>query len=277
MSITSQYYSVLNSIINYGVIEKNERTGHEIAIAPSPISFTIDLSEGLLPLVGNRTIYPKVAAAEVAWQLLGTKDPSFIMRHAPKVWSDFIEDDEIKNAYGYRWCNHFGRNQILEALNTLKEDPSSRQVYISTWDPAIDGLGEKKLKPKNIPCIVGFTLNIIGGKLNMTVSMRSSDAYVGLPYDVLTYALMVDAFAASLGLKRGYMSFMLAHAHIYDTHLELAKQELANSRHWANNIQTIEMPGYSIEQIADWPLTYVDYFKKIKINNFNGTKPRVVV
>lgn len=290
---STQYFRILHNVTNNGVKDLNTRTNNYVYTHECPVFINLDLSDGLVPMPGNRTVWPRVAASEVAWQFQGTKDPELIMKHAPKIWGDFIEDGELKAAYGHRWYNQFGRNQIHLAIDALKKDKTNRQIYVSTWDPSADGLGQPN-QPKNIPCIVGFTLNVIDNKLNMAVNMRSSDVYVGLPYDIMTYALMLDALAASIGVERGYMSFMLANAHLYQSHLDDAINDVnaayEKSLHEAyedstigalmvvaNNVQEVKMPGMTVEEIEQDPEAYIQYFKNIKIKNFNHTKPKVVV
>lgn len=275
-NMTLGYMNILTEIIDNGVESTNMRTGSKVLTAPYPLFLRVDLRDGNVPLAGNRTIYPRVAAAEVAWQFQGTKDPTFIMKHAPKIWGNFIEEGELKTAYGHRWYNEFGRNQISLGLDALAKDSSNRQVYISTWDASCDGLGEPN-QPANIPCIVGFGLTIVGGHLNMAVNMRSSDAYVGLPYDVATYSLMLDTFSATLGIKPGYLTFQLANCHLYGSHWDDATAELDTFIDWLENVQTVKMPHWTLQQVEDNPDSYVEYFKGIKIKNFNHTKPEVIV
>lgn len=271
------YHTLMRHVLSRGHSQTNMRTNTSVRTLPYPAHILLDLSAGYLPLAGNRTIYPKVAAAELAWQLQGTKDPDFIMKHAPKVWGKFIEDGVIENAYGHRWMQHFGRDQISDAISLLATDPSSRQAHISTWDSARDGSNKPDYCHKNVPCITDLTINIINNKLNIAVNMRSSDVYVGLPYDLLAYALLLDAFATSLNCDRGYLSFHLANAHIYGPQLPLADKETNQIvKTWEGNVQQVKMPGLAIEEIVANPEGYVDYFKTIKMANFNSTAPDVV-
>ena len=234
-SFHEAYRGLLSELMNHGVTEVNERTKTEIKMLQGAHSFKLDLSDGRLPVAGNRRYYPHVAAAETAWQFMGTKDPKFILGKAPKLWSKFLEtetarfggrdaddDDEVverqvlKTAYGYRWRHAFGRDQLELAVQELKTNPTNRQLFISAWDPRSDGLGGPQ--PKNIPCPVGFTVSRFGNDLHMAVFIRSSDVFVGLPYDVMGYALTADAIAVTVGLRPKSLHFTLAHAHLYKPH-----------------------------------------------------------
>lgn len=269
-------YLLYRTIGSSAIEETNARTKSAIRVLPEAYSFQVSLANGRLPVPGNRRYSPHIAAAETAWQLMGTRDPQFISSHAPKLWNKFIEDGELKSSYGWRWREAFGRDQLRDAIETLKTDPTSRQVYIASWDPRLDGLGSVG-GPKNIPCPVGFTLNIIGGKLNMSVHVRSSDIFLGLPYDVMSYALTMDVIAATLGVPLGAMHFTLAHAHLYETHRRAAMaciEGLGNLRYrerqgleeastnWLTKCSP-NLPGWGIDQVLAAPDAYVATVKTL--------------
>lgn len=268
------YKNILANIYYKGYNDFNKRTRSLIKIAAEPIFFNLDLSNNILPIAGNRTIWPHIAAAEVAWQTQGTKNPKFILKYAPKLWCKFIEDGELKSAYGYRWHKNFNRDQINLAIQALKNDKTTRQVYISNWDPSSDGLGEPN-QPKNIPCPLGFTLNIIDNKLNMSVMLRSSDVYVGLPYDVLAYSLTLDLIAKSLNISKGNISFTLAHAHIYQPHFKAVEENIKGTQTKWKNIN-IEFKQATYTQVQIYPDFFVKVYKEEKIENFWDPKPEII-
>lgn len=229
-TFSAAYKHLLHELYMRGIRETNARTGVGIRMVPGGWSFKLDLSNGRLPVPGNRAYFPHVAAAEAAWQTLGTQDPAFILKQAPKLWSKFVEDGKLVTAYGYRWRKHFGRDQMALAIEALKTDPTNRQLYIQAWDPAADGLGQPG-QPKNIPCPIGFSLTRTDNRLHMSVFIRSSDVFVGLPYDVMGYALTLDMVAAEVGLTPGTMHFTLAHPHVYDPHSDALEASLAHGQH----------------------------------------------
>lgn len=203
--------------------EENKRTGSQVRTISGGVSFHLDLSDYNVPTPGIRRVWPKSAAAELAWYLMGTRNSRFIRLHT-KMWDQFLEEDRetIKNAYGYRWRYHFGRDQIKEAIELLRIDPSSRQAVISAWDPSHDGLlttGEK-----NVPCPTQFTFNIVRRTLHSSVFLRSSDVFVGLPYDVMGHAMLSAAMAKELSVDLGTLHVTLAHAHLYEVHAEVARE-----------------------------------------------------
>ena len=257
-NVNADYRDLLLELLFDGVTETNARTGVEIKALAGTRTLTFDLVSQTVPIPANRRYFPRVAAAELAWQLQGTKDPSFIMQYAPKMWEKFVEGGEIKAAYGYRWLKHFGRDQIAMAIKALTNDPSNRQVFVSAWDPMTDGLGQPG--PKNIPCPVGFTLSILGNRLNCSVFVRSSDVFVGLPYDIMCYALLVDAMALPLGVMPGKLSMSLAHAHLYKPHWEAA--DLCAQEKWPA-IEPCALPVWSVERIQAEPDRYVQVVSQL--------------
>lgn len=265
------YEDLLMDLYHEGCEEVNHRTGVNITMLRGGHSFKVELDR--LPVPGNRRYWPRAAAAETAWQFMGTKDPTFILKHAPKMWSKFVEDGELKTAYGHRWREHFGRDQLDLAMGELMNNPTNRQLYLSAWDPATDGLGAPSL-PKNIPCPVGFSLNSVGTKLHCSMFLRSSDVFMGLPYDVMGYALTVDAIAASCGLRPGTLHVTMAHPHYYEPHKKYVHDCLHNGRHktWTTGVEP-QLPAWTVDEILRDPEFYVNYVgrlaSRVNRNNWN--------
>ncbi len=245
-------YRALLTWLLHSPEQANARTGHKVRVGRGGTSFRLDLSDGILPTPGVRKVFPKSAAAEVAWYLLGSQDVSFIKKYAP-MWDKFVEADgkTVAAAYGYRWGSHFGRDQLADAIATLRADPSDRRCYISAWDPSQDGLGMQN--QKNVPCPLGFTLSVQDGQLHSTLTLRSSDVFVGLPYDVMGHALLMDAIATSMSLTPGIAQFSLAHAHLYDAHYEMAQECLLQQ----TVSPAILLPGLRCSEIYLDPEAYV--------------------
>lgn len=277
MTFASTYSILLQKVFTQGVFEFNSRTSTKIKVHPGGYSFLIDLSEGFLPLITLRKTFPKSAAAEVAWFLSGSQDVSWLKKYAP-LWNDFTEEGttQVLNSYGHRWRVHFGRDQIQEALTLLQEDPSSRQVCVSAWDPRIDGL--KGPKVKNIPCPTHFTFSILNRTLHSSLFLRSSDIFVGLPYDVMGHALLMDAFVWELGgLSLGTLHVTLAHAHLYEAHWEMT--EAALFKNFSGTL-AIPFPKFGVTKILQNPDYYVQCIKesceKVSWPELN-LKPKIIL
>lgn len=254
--------------------EVNERTGASISALRSPAHFNLELSDRMLPLCGVRRMFPKTAAAEVAWFLLGTKDASFIREYAP-IWDKFLEEDgTVAGAYGHRWREHFGRDQVTDAIKALRFNHTDRRTVVMAWDPGADGLGRPS---KNVPCPLGFTLSIADGRLNSSLLIRSSDVFVGLPYDVMGHALLMAAIAESVGnTELGTMGVTLAHPHLYHVHGQMAVDALGTDP----VPSSIAMPRWSVEAIEDDPHGYVKsvaLLSRFIVHPEFHCKPEVVV
>ncbi len=252
------YRGVLYSTMGMGVQELNERTQTKVAIMPGGIAFTLDLSDGKVPTPGCRRVFPKTAATEIAWFLSGSQDVTFLRAHNVKIWNPFVEEDTniVDAAYGYRWRQHFGRDQIGLAVEALKANPSDRRVKISAWDPARDGLG---VPSKNVPCPCDFTFNIVSGKLHSTVLLRSSDIFVGLPYDVMGHALLTTLVANSIGCEVGTLQMCLAHAHLYECHFEMALECLKQDH--TDDQVALPAADWTIDRVTKQPDSFVELYK----------------
>lgn len=212
---------MLSQIMTSGVREVNSRTGHETAALPG-LSFSIDIEKEGFPLLSLRKIPTKIFIAEQVWFISGARKPEIFLRNFTKIWDDFTNPgDVVTVAYGYRWRRHFGRDQLGMLVGLLQKDPSSRHGVVVTWDPTSDGLGG--VGKGNVPCPYSFTVNIIGGRLNMMNVVRSNDMILGFPHDVAGFALLQLILAQKLGVKPGVYTHTIANAHVYDIHYEAAQ------------------------------------------------------
>lgn len=204
-----------------GIREVNQRTGHETAAVPG-ISFSLDLESEGFPLLTLRKIPTKIFIAEQIWFVSGARKPDDFLRNFTHIWDDFTNPgDVVTVAYGYRWRKHFGRDQLQKLVELLQRDPSSRHGVVVTWDPAHDGLGG--VGKGNVPCPYTFTVNIIGGRLNMMNVVRSNDMILGFPHDVAGFALLQTMLAQKIGVRPGVYSHIIANAHVYDIHYPAAQ------------------------------------------------------
>jgi thymidylate synthase len=217
------YQGLLRQIVESGVREKNERTGHEVTAVPG-LHFSHDIERDGFPLLTLRKIPVKMFVAEQIWFVAGVRKPADFLRDFTKIWDSFTNPaDVVTVAYGYRWRKHFGRDQLKLLIDLLKRDPSSRHGVVVTWDPGSDGLGGTQRK--NVPCPYSFTVNIIGGRLHFHNIVRSNDMVLGFPSDVAGFALLQLILAQKLGVKPGVYSHSISNAHIYDNQYD-AVQEL---------------------------------------------------
>ncbi len=225
------YKNLIKKIMEKGVEELNERTGHKTKALPG-LTFQVDLEKDGFPILTLRKNPIRSPIAEQVWFIIGDKDTKFLRKYT-KMWDAFIEEDgTISSAYGYRWRHHFGRDQLEELVQLLQKDSSSRHGVVITWDPADDGLlGTKK---KNVPCPFAFTVNIIGGRLNLHNVIRSNDMMLGCPFDTFGFALLAMTLAQKLGVKPGIYTHTISNAHIYDNHYVGANELIKRNNNHPN-------------------------------------------
>ncbi|MFZ2555853.1 MAG: thymidylate synthase [Minisyncoccia bacterium] len=220
----AHYQAMLQRIVKEGVREVNARTKHEVKAIPG-MHFSIDLEKEGFPLLTLRKIPVKMFIAEQIWFVSGARKPADFLRDYTKIWDIFTNPaDVVTVAYGYRWRKHFGRDQLGLLMKHLKAEPTSRHGVVITWDPAGDGLGVTNRK--NVPCPYSFTVNIIGGRLNLHNIVRSNDMVLGFPSDVAGFALLMLMLAQKLGVKPGIYSHSISNAHIYDNQYAAVKEML---------------------------------------------------
>lgn len=243
------YQDLLKQIMQKGIAEKNERTGHETKALPG-LTFSIDIEKDGFPVLTLREIPIKLFVAEQVWFISGARKPSDFLRSFTKIWDIFTNPgDVVTVAYGYRWRKHFGRDQLKALVNHLKKEPSSRHGVVITWDPASDGLGG--VSKKNVPCPFTFTVNIIGGKLNLHNVVRSNDMILGFPHDVAGFALLQCILAQELGVKPGVYTHTISNAHVYDIHYPAAKEIIGRKSSHKKIVLDLPKKSYSRSEKKD--------------------------
>lgn len=251
-SFDEQYKNLIKDIMENGVEELNERTGSMCKVIPGML-LKVNLKEEF-PLLSLRPIPIKMFVSETIFYLMGTKDPKWLQKYT-HIWDKFLDkNNEITTCYGYRYRHAFGRDQIDELITLLKKDTSSRQTVISIWDPRIDGLCGPSVP--NIPCPISIIVQIIDKKLNMSVTIRSQDSYLGLPSDVAGFSLLNLILAKELNVEPGIYSHFIANAHIYSNQYENINLLLER-----NSIQKpiiINIPNNSLERAKNGDDTLVN-------------------
>jgi thymidylate synthase len=248
------YRSLLKDIMDNGRKEVNSRTKHETSALPG-MTFSIDIEKDGFPLLNLRKIPIKLFVAEQIWFISGARKPEIFLRKFTKIWDDFTNPgDVVTVAYGYRWRKHFGRDQLKLLIDLLANDPSSRQGVVVTWDPSSDGLGG--VSKSNVPCPYTFTVNIIGGRLNLLNVVRSNDMILGFPHDVAGFALLQCILAQKLGVKPGIYTHVIANAHIYDIHYDSAKKMIGKKSNGRKI--SIELPKDTFEKAEKTDLKLVE-------------------
>ena len=231
-----QYITNLRNILNNGAEDLNTRTGKITRRLPAT-AITVDL-EKELPILLSKKVNWKVAVDEVFW--IFQKQSNNVNDLNSRIWDSWADEEgSIGTTYGYqvgrvvhakrgKYLGYF-TSQVHYVLETLAEDPSSRQAVIDMWDPW--DLAEMALPP----CVYSSVWSIIEGRLNCMVVQRSCDYPVGVPFDTFEYAVLTHLFARHLGVRPGILTHAMADSHIYVDQLVGVKTQIARfDADWAD-------------------------------------------
>jgi thymidylate synthase len=252
------YRDILHNIMKNGIEETSLRQGVKTKALPG-IHFQVDIEKDGFPVLTLRKVPIQMFVAEQVWFLSGARKPEVFLRQFTKIWDGFTNpNDVVTVAYGYRWRRHFGRDQIDLLIKLLQKEPSSRHGVVMMWDPREDGLS--LFKKANVPCPFTFVVNIIGGRLNMHLMVRSNDMYLGFPTDVAGFALLQCILAQKLKVRPGMYSHSISNAHIYENQYAAVKEVLKRK----NNHKKIELklPKNSFERAEKKDVSLVEEITK---------------
>lgn len=218
-----QYLDLLKLTLNEGV-EKTDRTGTgTISIFGHQSRY--NLAEGF-PLLTTKKLHLKSIIYELLWFLAGDTNVKYLQDHGVRIWNEWADENgNLGPIYGYQWRSwpdykggHI--DQIKETINTLKNNPDSRRIIVSAWNVA--DIPNMKLPP----CHAFFQFYVANGKLSLQLYQRSADIFLGVPFNIASYALLLRMMAQVTGLQEGEFVHTLGDAHIYTNHLEQVKLQL---------------------------------------------------
>lgn len=219
-----QYLDLLQTILKHGTV-KTDRTGTgTISIFGYQMRFNLD--DGF-PLLTTKKLHLKSIIHELLWFLQGDTNVKYLQDNGVRIWNEWADENgDLGHIYGYqwrKWPDYKGGyiDQIAEAINTIKHNPDSRRIIVSAWNVA--DLPEMKLPP----CHAFFQYYVADGRLSLQLYQRSADCFLGVPFNIASYALLLMMTAQVTGLKAGDFVHTLGDAHIYSNHLEQVKEQLA--------------------------------------------------
>ena len=218
-----QYQDLLRHILNKGVV-KSDRTGTG-TISTFGYQMRFDLSEGF-PLVTTKKVHLKSIIYELLWFLAGDTNVKYLQENGVRIWNEWADKDgSLGHIYGFQWRSwpdYKGGNidQIAEAVRTIKTNPDSRRIIVSAWNVAdIDNMNLP-------PCHCFFQFYVSEGKLSLQLYQRSADCFLGVPFNIASYALLTMMMAQVCDLKPGDFIHTLGDAHIYLNHLTQVEEQL---------------------------------------------------
>ena len=221
-----QYSSLLQHILDTGT-EKSDRTGTG-TISTFGYQMRFDLSKGF-PLVTTKKVHLKSIIYELLWFIKGDTNVKYLQDHGVKIWDEWArEDGSLGPVYGKQWRSWQGADgqvydQLQDVIHQLKTNPDSRRIIISAWNVA--DLKEMAL----MPCHNMFQFYVANGKLSCQLYQRSADVFLGVPFNIASYALFTMMLAQVCGLEVGEFIHTFGDVHIYSNHLAQVKLQLSRT------------------------------------------------
>lgn len=221
-----QYHDLLNHVLAHGHV-KTDRTGTGTT-SVFGYQMRFNLAEGF-PLLTTKKVHLKSIIHELLWFLQGSTNIAYLKEHGVKIWDEWADEQgNLGPVYGYQWRNwpkpdgtHI--DQITQVVNQIKNTPDSRRLIVSAWNVA--DVERMKLPP----CHTFFQFYVADGKLSCQLYQRSADIFLGVPFNIASYALLTMMVAQVCELQLGDFVHTLGDAHIYSNHMEQVKEQLSRT------------------------------------------------
>ena len=218
-----QYLDLLSHVMDNGV-DRMDRTGTGTR-GVFGYQMRFDLSEGF-PMVTTKKLHKKSIVHELIWFLAGDTNIKYLQENKVRIWDEWADENgDLGPVYGKQWRRWEGPNgavidQVDKLIEAIKTNPYSRRHIVSAWNPA--DVDEMALPP----CHCLFQFHVANGKLSCQLYQRSADIFLGVPFNIASYALLTHMVAQVCGLKAGDFVHTFGDAHIYSNHFEQVKEQL---------------------------------------------------
>ena len=231
-----QYLDLMSHVRENG-IQKGDRTGTG-TLSVFGYQMRFDLSEGF-PLVTTKKCHLKSIIHELLWFLKGETNTQYLSENGVKIWDAWADDGgNLGPVYGYQWRNwpspdNTHIDQIKDIIQLIKTNPNSRRIIVSAWNVA--DLPDESISPQEnvklgkmalAPCHAFFQFYVADGKLSCQLYQRSADIFLGVPFNIASYALLTMIMAQVTGLEVGDFIHTLGDAHLYNNHLQQVEEQL---------------------------------------------------
>ena len=231
-----QYHDLLNHVLKNGV-QKGDRTGTG-TLSVFGYQMRFNLSEGF-PMVTTKKLHLKSIVYELLWFLKGDTNIGYLQENGVRIWNEWADSNgDLGPVYGKQWRNWNGEeiDQIKEVIQSIKENPNSRRMIVSAWNPCVlpdpkTSFEENVAKGKAAlpPCHAFFQFYVAEGKLSCQLYQRSADIFLGVPFNIASYALLTMMMAQVCGLEAGDFIHTFGDAHIYNNHMEQIELQLSRT------------------------------------------------
>jgi len=261
-NIENEYKKLMETILYKG-LDKADRTGTG---TKSIFGTTIrhDMSMGFPLLTGKRVSF-KAAKTELLWILQGRTDLKYLEENGVKYWRPDYErsgrtDETLGPVYGKQWRDFGGIDQLWQLVYNIRFYPNSRRLMVSAWNPA-------EMKDMVLPpCHYAFQVYINDGKLDLMWQQRSADVFLGLPYDIAMYGLLLELLAKGSNMQPGQLIGQLGDCHLYNNHLDQAKIYLGRSKRALPNLFVLD--GVKLNKEIQSQV-FIPQPNEIKLINYN--------
>jgi len=220
------YLDLMRHVLEHGA-RKSDRTGTgTLSVFGAQLRF--DLSAGF-PLLTTKKVHIKSIIHELLWFLKGDTNTRYLKENGVTIWDEWADaKGELGPVYGYQWRSWPGPDgshvdQISQVIDQIRKNPDSRRMIVSAWNVA--DLPKMAL----LPCHAFFQLYVANGKLSCQMYQRSADLFLGVPFNIASYALLTLMIAQVCGLKTGELVHTFGDTHLYLNHLEQAREQLARA------------------------------------------------
>lgn len=254
-----QYLDLANRILTEGN-RRDDRTGTgTISIFGHQMSF--DLKEGF-PLLTTKKLHTKSIIYELLWFLKGDTNVHYLQEHGVRIWNEWADENgNLGPVYGHQWRSWPDHNggtidQIANVIDQIKHNPQSRRLIVSAWNVA--DIDQMKLPP----CHTMFQFYVANGELSCQLYQRSGDVFLGVPFNIASYALLTMMMAQVCGLKLGKFIHTLGDAHLYLNHLDQIREQLTRTPYPlptmkinpdVKNIEDFVYEDFQLENYQAWP------------------------
>jgi len=229
-----QYHDLIKHVVDNGT-QKHDRTGTGTkSVFGHQMRF--DLSKGF-PMVTTKKLHLKSIVYELLWFLNGDTNIGYLQENGVRIWNEWADEKgDLGPVYGHQWRNWNSEevDQISDIINTLKTNPDSRRMLVSAWNPSVMPDGSKTFS-ENVangkaalpPCHAFFQFYVADGKLSCQLYQRSADIFLGVPFNIASYALFTMMMAQVCGYQVGDFIHTFGDAHIYNNHMEQIELQLS--------------------------------------------------
>jgi len=221
-----QYLDLMRHVLEHGT-QKTDRTGTgTLSVFGHQMRF--DLAEGF-PLLTTKKLHLRSIIHELLWFLNGETNTRYLKDNGVSIWDEWADENgDLGPVYGYQWRHWPTRDggevdQIKQVLKQLKETPDSRRMIVSAWN--VGEIPRMKLPP----CHAFFQFYVADGKLSCQMYQRSADIFLGVPFNIASYALLTHMFAQQIGIEAGDFIWTGGDCHLYSNHLDQVKEQLSRT------------------------------------------------